>query len=41
MEAKLQYDFKRQSKNYIDWLLYFVKSEKYYEMDGYITDRNP
>lgn len=39
METKLKYPFKRQSKNYMDWLANFIKSEKYYQMEGYIIDK--
>lgn len=40
MEAKLNYNFKRQSKNYLDWLVNFIKSEKYYQMEACIIDKN-
>lgn len=33
MESTLNYSFKRQSKNHLDWLIYIIKSEKYYEVE--------
>jgi hypothetical protein len=38
METTLKYKFKRQSKNYLDWLVNTVKSEKYYLTEGDIID---
>ncbi len=37
METTLPYHFKRQSKNYFEWLLYTIKSEKYHEADSQIV----
>lgn len=36
METTLKYKFKRQSENYLDWLVNTVKSEKYYLAEGCI-----
>jgi len=36
MEATLNYSFKKKSENHLDWLLNIIKSEKYFETDGYI-----
>lgn len=38
MEKTLKYPFKRQSKNYLDWLVNTVKSEKYYLTEGYVIN---
>lgn len=38
MEATLNYSFKRQSKNHLDWLMNIIKSEKYYTADSYIVN---
>ena len=40
METTLHYKFKRQSKNYFDWLIHTIKSEKYYLAEGQIVDWN-
>ncbi|WP_188606037.1 hypothetical protein [Aquaticitalea lipolytica] len=37
MEATLNYRFQRRSKNYFDWLLYTIKSEKYFEAQSQIV----
>gem|GEM_PF-2272944 len=37
METTLNYRFKRQSKNYFEWLLYTIKSEKYHEAESQIV----
>ncbi|WP_299226074.1 hypothetical protein [uncultured Psychroserpens sp.] len=37
MEATLNYNFKRQSKNHLDWLSRIIKSEKYFLADSYIV----
>ncbi|WP_168796602.1 hypothetical protein [Cognatitamlana onchidii] len=34
MKATLKYKFKRQSNNFLEWLVYTVKSEKYYLSEG-------
>lgn len=36
MKATLNYTFERQSKNHLDWMIYVIKSEKYYEFEGEI-----
>jgi hypothetical protein len=33
MESTLNYSFKRQSENHLDWLINIIKSEKYYEVE--------
>ncbi|WP_194768488.1 hypothetical protein [Tamlana sp. I1] len=38
MKSTLKYKFKRRSKNYLDWLVYTVKSEKYYLAEGCIMN---
>jgi hypothetical protein len=38
MKTKLKYKFKRKSKNYLDWLVNTIKSEKYYLTEGYIMN---
>lgn len=40
METTLNYNFKRQSKNHLDWLINIVKSEKYYQFEGQIINFN-
>lgn len=37
METTLKYRFQRRSKNYFEWLLYTVKSEKYHEAESLIV----
>ncbi|MGK0323569.1 MAG: hypothetical protein ACJARX_001451 [Psychroserpens sp.] len=37
METKLSYSFRRQSENYLDWLLNIVQSEKYFQAESYIV----
>ena len=37
MKSTLNYNFKRQSKNYLDWMLNVIKSEKYYLDQGRIS----
>lgn len=37
METSLNYNFQRQSKNYFEWLLYTIKSEKYHEAESQIV----
>lgn len=37
MENTLRYNFTRQSKNYFDWLIYTIKSEKYYLAESHIV----
>ena len=37
METTLNYRFQRQSKNYFEWLLYTIKSEKYHEAESQIV----
>jgi hypothetical protein len=36
MKSTLNYNFERQSKNHLDWLLNIVQSEKYYLDEGSI-----
>ena len=36
METTLRYKFTRRSKNYFDWLIYTIKSEKYYLAESQI-----
>jgi len=38
METTLPYNFKRRSKNYFDWLINTIKSEKYYMAESQIED---
>jgi hypothetical protein len=38
MEAKLKYNFKRQSENHLDWLINIIKSEKYYQIEANIIN---
>ena len=40
METTLRYKFARRSKSYFDWLLYTIKSEKYYLAEIPILDWN-
>ncbi len=40
METTLRYNFKRRSKNYFDWLIYTIKSEKYHLAESQIVDWN-
>ncbi|WP_262711995.1 hypothetical protein [Formosa maritima] len=40
MKATLNYSFIRQSENHLDWLLNFIKSEKYFEVDSFIVPLN-
>ena len=37
METTLNYKFKRQFKNHLDWLVNIIKSEKYYQFEGRIV----
>ncbi|HUH29616.1 hypothetical protein [Gelidibacter sp.] len=36
METTLRYKFTRQSKNYFEWLIYTIKSDKYYLAESQI-----
>lgn len=38
METTLTYRFRRQTKNHLDWLLYIVKSERYFEDEGFVSN---
>lgn len=38
MKTTLNYNFKRQSKNHLDWLVNIIKSEKYYQIEGDIIN---
>ncbi len=40
METTLNYHFKRQSENHLDWLINIIKSEKYYQVEGNIINFN-
>jgi len=37
METTLNYNFKRQSKSYLDWLVNIIKSEKHHQFEGNIV----
>ena len=37
MEVTLNYPFKRQSENHLDWLINIIKSEKYFQADGFVV----
>tara|TARA_R110002049_G_scaffold307720_2_gene509235 strand:+ start:70863 stop:70997 length:135 start_codon:yes stop_codon:yes gene_type:complete len=37
METTLTYRFKRQPENHLDWLVNIIKSEKYFEYEGFAT----
>lgn len=41
MEATLNYPFKRQTENHLDWLINVIKSERYFEADSYIVPSLP
>lgn len=41
MEATLNYPFKRKSENHLDWLINIIKSEKYFQADGFILPVPP
>lgn len=38
METNLSYNFTRRSKSYFDWLLYTIKSEKYFMAESQIDN---
>ena len=38
METTLRYRFIRQSKNHLDWLVNIIKSERYFEDEGYASN---
>lgn len=40
MEKTLNYNFKRQSKNHLDWLINFIKSERFCEMQSVYSSPN-
>jgi len=40
MKTTLNYSFKRQSKNHLDWMVNIIKSEKYYQFEGHIMQVN-
>jgi len=40
MKTTLNYSFKRQSENHLDWLINFIKSERYYEIEATIVNFN-
>lgn len=37
MNTTLNYSFKRQSKNHLDWLIYIIKSERCHEIESSIV----
>jgi len=37
MENLLNYRFERKSKNFLDWLVNTIRSEKYHEVEGFIV----
>jgi hypothetical protein len=39
METSLNYNFQRKSENHVDWLLNIIKSEKYYQIEGLILNK--
>ncbi|MEN3324885.1 hypothetical protein VP395_14190 [Mariniflexile soesokkakense] len=40
METTLRYNFKRKSKNHLDWLINIIKSERYFEIETLICYNN-
>lgn len=40
MKTTLNYSFKRQSKNHLDWLIYIIKSERCHEIESSIVNYN-
>lgn len=40
MKTTLNYSFKRQSENHLDWLINTIKSERYYEIEATIVNFN-
>ncbi|WP_274475779.1 hypothetical protein [Mangrovimonas aestuarii] len=40
MENVLNYRFRRRSKNYYDWMLNIIKSEKYHQTEAMIADNS-
>ncbi|MFD0991330.1 hypothetical protein ACFQ1R_14580 [Mariniflexile jejuense] len=40
MKTALNYNFKRQSKNHLEWLINIIKSERYYEIESSIVNFN-
>ncbi|MFI0427916.1 hypothetical protein [Mariniflexile sp. HMF6888] len=40
METTLKYNFKRQSKNHLDWLINIIKSERYFETEATLISNN-
>ncbi|SFN80280.1 hypothetical protein SAMN04487989_104103 [Bizionia echini] len=40
MKQTLHYQFKRRSKNHLDWLINVIKSEKYFQADSIILTNN-
>ena len=35
--TKLNYRFERRSKNFLDWLVNIIESEKFHEIEGFIS----
>lgn len=40
METTLNYHFQRQSKNYFEWLLNTIKSEKYHQAESQVVTKD-
>jgi hypothetical protein len=40
MEMPRNYNFKRQSKNHLDWLINVIKSERRFEIEAILLNRN-
>jgi hypothetical protein len=40
METSLNYNFKRQSKNHLDWLINFIKSDRSFEIKAILLNKN-
>jgi hypothetical protein len=38
MDTILTYRFRSQSKNHLDWLVNIIKSEKYFEYEGSVSN---
>lgn len=38
MKTTLNYNFTRKSKDYLDWLLNIINSEKYFELDAMMSN---
>lgn len=40
MKTELNYNFKRQTENHLDWLINFIKSERCFEIEATILTVN-